>query len=225
LRKNLFISIFILTLNPFCAIISTEINKTVRDHPVYKQNYGRFLMGYSAHFSFLGGVFMKKRTGLIVKASLFAAVYIVLTHLQNLLFPTLAWGMIQFRASEAMCILALFTPSAIPGLTVGCLVFNLTSGAALPLDFLLGTLASFLATLCMWLTRRVTLRGFPLMALLFPVIFNAVLVGWELSVYIGGGFILNALCVAAGEAGVMFTLGLLLYYTIKARKLDKKLFF
>ena len=44
-------------------------------------------------------------------------------------------------------------------------------------------------------------------------------------VHIGGGFILNALCVAAGEAGVMFTLGLLLYYTIKARKLDKKLFF
>ncbi|MBR5453425.1 MAG: QueT transporter family protein [Clostridia bacterium] len=167
---------------------------------------------------------MKKRTGLIVKAALFAAVYIVLTHLQNMLFPTLAWGMIQFRVSEAMCILALFTPAAIPGLTVGCLVFNLTSGAALPLDFLLGTLASLLATLCMWLTRRITVRGFPLLPLLFPAVFNGVLVGYELSVYIGGGFILNALCVAAGEAAVMFTLGLLLYYTIKGRKLDKKIF-
>ena len=60
LRKNLFISIFILTLNPFCAIISTEINKTVRDHPVYKQNYGRFLMGCSAHFSFFGGCFYEE---------------------------------------------------------------------------------------------------------------------------------------------------------------------
>ena len=167
---------------------------------------------------------MKKRTGLIVKAALFAAVYVILTHLQNMLFPTLAWGMIQFRASEAMCILALFTPAAIPGLTVGCLVFNLTSGAALPLDFLLGTLASLLATLCMWYTRKLTLRGFPLLPLLFPVIFNAVLVGYELAVYIGGGFILNALCVAAGEAGVMFTLGLVLYYVIKTRKLDRKLF-
>ena len=167
---------------------------------------------------------MRKNTRFLVQSAVIAAFYVVLTHLQNLLFPNSASMAVQFRASEALCVLAFFTPAAIPGLSVGCLLFNITSGAALPLDFLVGTLASALAAWGMWKFRRFTLRGFPLVGFTFPALTNALLVGWELSHYIGGGFGFNALCVAAGELGVLLTLGTALYFAIKARNLDAKLF-
>ena len=141
-----------------------------------------------------------------------------------MLFPNSASMAIQFRASEALCVLAFFTPAAIPGLTIGCLLFNVTSGAALPLDFLVGSLASLMAATGIWLFRNVTIKKLPMLGLMMPAVFNAVFVGWELSVYIGGGFWLNALYVAIGEAAVLLTLGNVLYFTLKSRGLDKRLF-
>ena len=167
---------------------------------------------------------MRSKTRLIVHAAIIAALYVVMTHLQNALFPSLTNMAIQYRASEALCILAFFTPAAIPGLTLGCLVFNLTSGAALPLDFLVGSLATLLATAGMRVTRRVTIGNLPLLGLLMPAVSNAVLVGWELTVYIGSSFWFNAMCVAIGEAAVLLTLGIVLFYALKLRKLDTKLF-
>jgi len=70
----------------------------------------------------------------------------------------------------------------------------------------------------------VKIKGYPLLAMLLPAISNAFLVGWELSVYIGGGFWLNALYVAIGELAVLLTLGAVLYYTLRTRNLDKRLF-
>ena len=139
-----------------------------------------------------------------------AALYASLCHMQNLLLPGSASWAIQFRGAEAMCVLAYVTPAAIPGLSIGCLLFNVTSGAALPLDFLVGSLASLLAAWAMWRLRRR-----PGLGLWMPALFNAVLVGWELTVYIGGGFWLNALYVAIGEAAVLLTLGQLLYRVIR----------
>ena len=167
---------------------------------------------------------MRKNTRFLVQSAMIAALYVVLTHLQNLLPGNLTWGAVQFRVSEALGVLAFFTPTAIPGLGLGCLVFNLTSGAALPFDYLVGTLASVLAAFFMWKTRNITVKGLPLLGLLMPAVFNALLVGWELAVYIGGGFAFNAICVALGELGVLFTLGIFLFYAIKKRKLDEKLF-
>ncbi len=160
----------------------------------------------------------------ITYAGVIAALYAVLTHLQNLLIPDSATWAIQFRASEALCVLAFFTPAAIPGLTIGCLVFNLTYMQALPLDWLVGSLATLLAASVMWLTRKCTVKKLPLLGLLMPALFNAVLVGWELTVYIGDAFPLNALFVAIGEAAVLLTLGIALYYAVKARHLDSRLF-
>ena len=167
---------------------------------------------------------MRKNTRFIVHAALIAALYAALTHGQNMLFPNSASMAIQFRASEALCVLAFFTPAAIPGLTIGCLLFNVTSGAALPLDFLVGSLASLMAATGIWLFRNVTIKKLPMLGLMMPAVFNAVFVGWELSVYIGGGFWLNALYVAIGEAAVLLTLGNVLYFTLKSRGLDKRLF-
>ena len=167
---------------------------------------------------------MRNRIRFWSHAAIIAALYAVLTHMQNILVPNSASFAIQFRLSEALCVLALFTPAAIPGLAVGCLVFNLTSAAVLPLDFLVGSVATVLASWSMWGLRRCTVKGFPLPALLMPAVFNAALVGWELSIYIGGGFWLNALYVAIGELIVMLIFGSILYRVMKRRHLDTLLF-
>lgn len=167
---------------------------------------------------------MKNRSLYLAHAAIIAALYAALTHMQNLILPGSASWAIQMRLSEALCILAFFTPAAIPGLTVGCLLFNITFAAALPLDILVGSLATFLAAQSMWLTRKLLFRNLPVIGLLMPALFNAVLVGWELTVYIGGGFWINALYVALGELAVLLVPGAALYLTMKKRRLDQRLF-
>ena len=144
--------------------------------------------------------------------------------MQNLLVPGSATWAIQFRISEALCVLAFFTPAAIPGLTLGVLLFNLTFAQALPLDFLLGSLATLLAAIAMRLSKKVTIKGYPLFGLLMPALTNAIFVGWELTVYIGGGFWINALYVALGEAAVLLIPGTVLYLAMTKRGLYQKLF-
>ena len=167
---------------------------------------------------------MKNRSRRIAHAAIIAALYAVLTHMQNLILPGSTSWAIQMRLSEALCVLAFFTPAAIPGLTLGCLLFNITFSAALPLDFLVGSLATYLAAQGMWLTRNLRIRNIPLPGLLMPALTNALLVGWELTIYIGGGFAINALYVALGEIAVLLTLGTILYLAIRNRGLSTILF-
>lgn len=114
-----------------------------------------------AHFLFLEDN-MNKKTRFLAQAGMIAALYVVLTHLQNFVWPESTSFAIQFRLSEALCVLAVMTPAAIPGLTIGCLVYNLTYIGALPLDWLIGSAATLLAALSMWGLRKVTIKGYPL---------------------------------------------------------------
>ena len=152
---------------------------------------------------------MRNKAKELTYGAAIAALYVTLSHLQNLLLPGSASAMIQVRVSEALNVLAFFTPAAIPGLSIGCFLFNLTSGAALPLDMLIGTAATALAAGSMY-----GLRKWPAVGFLLPAIFNGLLVGWELSVYIGGGFWLNCAYVAAGEM-IALLLGVPLYFAMK----------
>ena len=168
---------------------------------------------------------MKKTTKYLVQAAVIAALYAVLTHLQNLLLPGSATWAIQMRMSEALCVLAFFTPAAVPGLTIGCLLFNITFAAALPLDFVVGSAATLIAAEGMWLTRKVTVKGYPILGMLLPAVTNAILVGWELTFYIGeASFWYNALFVAIGELIALLTVGSAVFYAVKARGLEQKLF-
>ena len=160
----------------------------------------------------------------LTQAAMIAALYAALTHLQNFLLPGTASMAIQFRASEALTVLAFFTPAAIPGLTLGCLIFNLTSGMALPLDFLVGSLASGGAAAARWYLKNMTFHRLPLLGLAMPALCNAVFVGWELDVYIGGGFFVNALYVALGELGVLYSLGIILYSTLSRPRIRAQIF-
>ena len=163
------------------------------------------------------------KTHYLTQAAVIAALYAVLTHMQNFLLPgTTTWA-IQMRISEALTVLAFFTPAAIPGLSIGCLLFNLTYSATLPLDFVVGTLATFLAAWGMWKTRNVLLGKLPVLGLTMPAITNALLVGWELTQYIGGGFVINAVYVALGELAVVMVLGTMLYLAVKHRGHQKNM--
>ena len=167
---------------------------------------------------------MNKKTRFLAQAGMIAALYVVLTHLQNFVWPESPSFAIQFRLSEALCVLAVMTPAAIPGLTIGCLVYNLTYIGALPLDWLIGSAATLLAALSMWGLRKVTIKGYPLLAFLMPALWNALLVGWELTVYIGDTFALNAVYVAIGEVTVLLILGSVLFFALRKRLLEQKLF-
>ena len=113
----------------------------------------------------------------IVRISLIASLYAVLTILTITLLQGLAWGPVQIRVSEALCILALFTPAAVPGLAIGCFLANLLgiaiSGSGLLglLDVVFGSLASLLGAAWMWHFR--TKRT---LAMVGPVLANALIV-------------------------------------------------
>lgn len=161
----------------------------------------------------------------LARGAIIAAMYTVLTYLQNFLLPDSTSAAIQFRASEALCVLALFTPDAIWGLSLGCLLFNISYAGAMPMDWLVGTAATALATLMMYRLRRIRVFRVPLPALLMPAAFNAVFVGSELSVYFQGTSLpLNMLYVAIGELAVLLTLGVALYFGLTARGLNRRLF-
>ena len=124
---------------------------------------------------------------------------------------------VQFRVSEAMTLLAVLTPAAIPGLTIGCFAANFLFMDALPLDMILGSIATLLAAIAMYLLRNVRVKTLPLLAALMPALFNGVIIGAEIEIFFiegpfrFGDFLLQGGLVALGELVVCFTLGLLLF--------------
>lgn len=167
---------------------------------------------------------MSRKTKNLTVAAQMAAIYVALCYMQNLLLPGSASNAIQFRVAEAMMALCFFTPAAIPGLTLGCLLFNVSFAGALPTDMVVGTAATAAAGGCMYALRNLKCKGLPVLGLLMPAVWNGLLVGWELSFYIGGGFLLNCLYVAVGELAVLLSLGSTLYWVFKKRGLDTRLF-
>lgn len=121
-------------------------------------------------------------------SAVIAALYAALT----LLLAPISYGAIQCRISEAMTVLPILIPQAIPGLFVGCLVANLYTGMLT--DILFGSLATLIAAVGTSLLRKK-----PLLAAACPVIANAVIVGLMLSVTNGLPVALTMLEVAAGE--------------------------
>ena len=104
----------------------------------------------------------------VAHASIIAALYVVLTLIANAL--GLANYAIQIRFSEALTILPYFTPAAIPGLFVGCILSNTLTGC-LPLDIIGGSIATLLGAICTY-----KLRKWKYLSPLPPIIFNMLIV-------------------------------------------------
>ncbi|HAQ63544.1 MAG TPA: hypothetical protein DCR23_03685 [Ruminococcaceae bacterium] len=166
----------------------------------------------------------------ITQTAIIAAMYAALTYAQSFLLPGTTTAAVQFRASEALNVLALFTPAAIPGLTLGCIVSNLYSiGQGLPLDMIFGSLATLGATVCIYFLRNAKIKNYPFPAMLMPALWNGVIVGWEIEYFfIEGGFHFSSFLVqgglvALGELGVMFTLGTALYFAFVKGNIGKRI--
>ena len=125
----------------------------------------------------------QNRVRFLALTGMIAGLYTALT----LLVAPLSFGPVQCRLSEALTILAAYTPAAVPGLTLGCAISNLIglsmgANVAGALDILLGTVATGLAAWLTYLLRRQRLLGLPVLSTIPPVILNALIVGTELAV-------------------------------------------
>ncbi len=111
---------------------------------------------------------MNNKTKMLAEASIIAALYVILTMISAAF--GLSSSYIQLRLSEALCILAIYTPAAIPGLTAGCLIGNILSGCTV-LDIVLGSFATLIGASASW-----RLRKREIWAIASPIIANAVII-------------------------------------------------
>ena len=167
----------------------------------------------------------------ITQAAAIAALYATLTILQNILLPGSASMAIQFRVSEVLTILAIYTPAAIPGLTLGCVVANISSIQALGFyDLVFGSLASLIAACAMYALRNERICKIPFFSLLMPALANGVIVGFEIDFFFVNqfsfelvDFLIQGGLVALGELAVLMILGLPLSILFEKQNLAKKL--
>lgn len=149
-----------------------------------------------------------KQVLLLVQAAMIAALYVALTFIANAL--GLANQAVQVRFSEALTILPYFTPAAVPGLFIGCLLSNILTGCALP-DIIFGSLATLAAAI---LTRK--LRKNKWMAPLPPIAANAITVPLVLLYAYGiGPLWFTFLTVTVGEIISCGVLGMLLLFALQ----------
>ena len=153
----------------------------------------------------------------LTACGIIACLYAVLT----VATASFAYGPIQFRIAEAMCVLPFIAPWTTWGLTLGCLLANLFSPVS-ALDIVIGTAATLIACL---MTARCKSRH---LAPLPPVIVNAVMVGAMISwvstpAAFWKGFAIFGAEVGAGELAVMYLLGLPLLLVLRRQGLDERL--
>lgn len=148
-----------------------------------------------------------KNIAFLTQAAMIAAIYVVLTYL----FAPFSFGEVQVRIAEALTILPLFTPAAIPGLFIGCLIGNILGGAILP-DIICGSLATLIGAVFTYMLRKKS----PYLAPLPPVAANTIIVPFVLRY--GYGIALPVpfmmLTVGIGEILSCGVLGLVLYFAL-----------
>ncbi len=152
-------------------------------------------------------------TRYLTRGALIAALYVGLTYVSTVF--GLSSGAIQFRISEALCILPIFMPEAIPGLFIGCILSNIVSGCVL-WDIVFGSIATLIGAVGAYMLRNLPVR-LKWVATLPNLISNMVIVPFVLMYAYGveGGFFALSLSVGIGEAVCGVIGGSVLYYSIK----------
>lgn len=148
-----------------------------------------------------------KKIAFLTQAAMIAAIYVVLTYV----FAPFSFGEVQVRIAEALTILPFFTPAAVPGLFIGCLIGNILGGAILP-DIICGSLATLAGAVGTYALRKKS----PYLAPLPPIAANTVIVPFVLR--FGYGVALPIpfmmLTVGIGEVISCGILGLILYFAL-----------
>lgn len=156
-----------------------------------------------------------KKVLFMAQAAMIAALYVALTYV----FAPISFSEVQVRIAEALTILPVFTPAAIPGLFIGCLLGNIMGGALVP-DILLGSLATLIGAFFTWKLRKAS----PFLAPVPPIVANTLIVPFVLKYAYGVDLPIPfmMLTVGAGEVLSCGVLGMLLYFALK--KNSEKIF-
>lgn len=149
-----------------------------------------------------------KNAAFLTQAAMIAAVYVTLT----LLFRPISFGEIQIRIAEALTILPLFSPAAVPGVFVGCLIANIISGGILP-DIIFGSLATLIGAVLTYCLKDKN----PILGPIPPIVSNTIIVPFVLFYGYGANLPipLMMLTVGIGEILSCGVLGLVLYFSLK----------
>lgn len=165
----------------------------------------------------------KNKVNFIITGALIAAAYAGLTYLSNVF--GLAYGPIQLRLSEVLCVLPVFSPAAIWGVTIGCFMANIGSFNAV--DMIFGTAATLIAALLTYSFRNIKLKQIPIISMLMPVFVNAVIIGLEISIFFLDkatslwGYVISALQIGVSELIVCVGFGIPFYLVVKKYKIFK----
>lgn len=176
---------------------------------------------------------MKSKSNVVflAESAVIAALYAVLTYIAAMM--NLAYGAVQFRFSEVLTVLPVFTPAAVPGLTIGCFISNLGSALGV-VDWIFGTFATFLGAILTRMLRQIKIKEIPLLALLMPVLSNTIIIGFEISCLSEGGtfsffnftwpaFVGAAASVGLGELAVCLVLGIPLIVYLNRSQLFERI--
>ena len=150
---------------------------------------------------------MNMKVNFICQAAMIAALYVVLTYV----FSAFASGVIQVRVSEALTVLPFFTPAAIPGLTIGCVLSNSLTGCVI-WDILFGSLATLIGALGSY-----ALRKHQWLVPLPPIIANIIIVPWVLRYAYGAPDAIPFMMVTVGVGEIIscYVLGMLNLLALK----------
>ena len=152
----------------------------------------------------------REKVHFLTQGAMIAAIYVVLT----LIFAPISFGPIQFRISEALCVLPYFTPAAVPGLFVGCLISNL-AGEGVILDVVCGSLATLLGAVGSWYVRK-----HKWCVCLPPIVANMLIIPWVLRIAYNAEELIPfmMLTVGIGEILAVGVLGNALLITLERYK-------
>ena len=151
---------------------------------------------------------MKNKKALfITQAAVIAALYVVLV----VVFNYISFGPVQFRVAEALTILPYFTPAAIPGLFIGCILANVIGGAVV-WDIIFGSIATLIGAVFTYLLRNKS----KFLAPLPPVLANTIIVPWVLKYAYGAEEMVwfMAVTVGIGEILACYVLGMILLFAL-----------
>lgn len=143
----------------------------------------------------------------MVHSAMIAAIYVVIT----MSFAAISFGPVQFRISEALCILPFFTPAAIPGLFIGCFLSNFLYGAA-ALDVIFGSIATLIGAVGSYALRRNKW-----LVCIPPILANMAIIPWVLRFAYGSEDMIAyaSVTVGIGEILAVGVLGNLLLVTLE----------
>ena len=152
-----------------------------------------------------------RKTLLLAQAAMIATIYVALTYV----FAPISFREVQVRSAEALTILPVFTPAAISGLFVGCILGNIVGGAAIP-DVVFGSIATLIGAV---FTRKLR-RANPFLAPIPPILSNTFIIPFVLryAYAIDLPIPFMMLTVFIGEVLSSGVLGMLLYYALVKRK-------